>query len=101
MISIEQITGEIAALEEQVPTYVVMQKLANLYTVRDHMGIVQETPPVISEPNKIPELGMSDFLQTIVGKDLKFVIAQIDEAMSTIQVLNPRLYDGIMRKLNE
>ena len=37
LISLEQISGEIAALEEEKPTYVIMQKLADLYTVRDHM----------------------------------------------------------------
>ena len=41
MITMEQINGEIAVLEEEKPTYTVMQKLAALYTVRDHMVISQ------------------------------------------------------------
>ena len=104
MISIEQINGEIAVLEDQPPTHVLMQKLAALYTVRDHMIIPQEqTPaaPVVVNAEILPEVGISDFLQTIGGKDAKFVLLQIDELMSAVQVLQPRLYDSVMRKLKD
>lgn len=100
MISIEQINGEIAVLEEQVPTHIVMQKLAALYTVRDHMGIqTNDTPAPVVVSETIPAYGMSEFLQIIEGKDIKSVIMQIDELMSTLQVLYPRLYGSVIDNL--
>lgn len=103
MISIEQINGEIAALEEQIPTHVIMQRLASLYTVRDHMGIVKKDNPSVSvvELDVFPEYGISEFLTTIAGKDVRSVIMQIDEMMTATQVLNPRLYDSVIRGLND
>ena len=104
MISIEQINGEIAVLEEQPPTHVLMQKLAALYTVRDHIVIPQEksqAAPVVVTNNTLQEYGISDFLQAITGKDTKSVMLQMDELMSTVQVLQPRLYESVMRKLKD
>lgn len=100
MISIEQINGEIAVLEDQMPTHVTMQKLAALYTVRDHMGIMNNAQAVtVVQAETVPSFGMSDFLQTVEGKDLKDVFMQLDELMSTLQVLNPKLYSSVLRNL--
>ena len=102
MISIEQINGEIAILEEQVPTHVIMQKLASLYTVRDHMGIapVENMPPTVSvvQMDTMPQYGESDFLQAIAGKPIAEVMAQMDELMQALFVVEPRLYASVMRK---
>lgn len=103
MISIEQINGEIAVLEEQVPTHVIMQKLASLYIVRDHMGIASvengAAPVSVVQMDTMPKYGDSEFLQMIAGKPIVDIMAQMDEVMSTVQVLNPRLYDSVIRKL--
>lgn len=101
MISIEQINGEIAVLEDQVPTHTTMQKLAALYTVRDHMVIKPDSAgSVVSVPMEtFDELGMSDFLQTIKNRSIKKVMLKMDELMSTVAVLNPKLYAGVMRDL--
>ena len=103
MISIEQINGEIAVLEEQVPTHVIMQKLAALYIVRDHMGIApaESGAPAVSvvQMETMPKYGESEFLQMIAGKPIADVMPALDELMATVQVLNPRLYDSVIRKL--
>ena len=41
----------------------------------------------------------SEFSQLINGKTQDEVFKVIDELMQTIQVINPRLYDGVLRKL--
>ena len=101
MITIEQINGEIAVLEDEKPTHVVMGKLANLYTVRDHMGIGEPeiVTPVVSE--RVVYDGSGEFAMAIRGKDVNAVLPVIDELMSTIEVLNPRLYQSVLRKLEE
>ena len=103
MISIEQINGEIAVLEEQIPTHVTMQKLASLYIVRDHMGIApaDSAVPAVSvvQMETMPEYGMSEFLQAVAGKSVRDVMLKMDELMSTLMVVNPRLYESVMRDL--
>ena len=93
MISIEQITGEISALEEEVPTHAVMQKLANLYTVRDHMII--QTPTA----ETIVAVSDSEFMQRASGMDRVLFLRIMDELMATLSVVNPPLYDSVLRML--
>ena len=101
MISIEQINGEIATLEEQVPTHVVMQKLASLYTVRDHM-IIPQTGEVRQDiPDTLTNYGVSDFLTAINGKSTKNVMLVVDELIEAVEVLNPRLTSNFFEKLND
>ena len=92
----EQISGEIAALEEERPTYVVMQKLAALYIVRDHMALDAQSAVVITG-EVIPQLmSDSEFSKAVSGKKSREVMALMDEAMEAMSVLNPRLYASVM-----
>ena len=100
MISIDQIDGEIAVLEEEKPTHVIMQKLANLYTVRDHMTL--DTQPVVSNSVNlvIPPIGTdTEFADITEGKSVSKVFSIMDELMTTLKVVNPNLYASVIRKL--
>ena len=102
MISMEQIDGEIAVLEEEKPTYIVMQKLANLYTVRSHMIIKNQELPENKEPTeKMDYLTDSEFSRMVAKKGMKLSYTVIDELMATLSVINPNLYNGVLRKLSE
>lgn len=98
MIILDEINGEIAKLEAQTQTYQTIERLAALYTVRDHNTIptgqitTAETGPVQVEAK-------SPFLSLCAGNPVCEVMAIMDELMSTIEVLMPRLYDGVMRRL--
>ena len=88
-------------------------KLAAFYTIRRELFGGDLADPVISRGfsgAKAPELEKSmttgydsgsQFSDVIKGKDLSGCLAVIDELMDTLQILNPRLYDGVIRKLNE
>ena len=95
MISLEQITGEISALEGETPTHAVMQKLAALYIVRDHMII--QTPA--STPDVIVAVSDSEFMKKINGMQVDHVMTILDELMTTLSVVNPNLYDAVFRML--
>ena len=95
MISLEQITGEISALEGETPTHAVMQKLAALYIVRDHMII--QTPA--STPDVIVAVSDSEFMKRASGMDCTSFMRVIDELMTTLSVVNPSLYDAVLRML--
>ena len=99
MISIEQLNGEIAILEDETPTHVVMQKLASLYTVRDHMMTIPNVVSSPASPSVVPPFGSTEFAEKVEGKDLIKTLSLVDEIITTISVLNPSLYAKIMREL--
>ena len=99
MISIEQISGEIAALEEEKPTHLTMQKLAALYTVRDHMVIGERKEPEVVVSGTIPMISETEFSKTIYDMDTKSVMGVIDELMETLRIMQPKLYEATIRKL--
>lgn len=108
MLDRKEIDGEIAkweALESSYPNYF---KLATLYTVRDHMGAESRPfedvgysaaaqPP---QTETVDVYGNSDFLQAIAGKDMGAVMEILDDLMDTLQVVNERAYNGVMRKIS-
>ena len=101
MITFEQISGEISILEQEKPTHAVMQKLAALYTVRDHM-IIQNAPaePAVVISEVMPDIGSeSDFAKAVSGKPMGDFLKVIDELMTTLQAINPRLYESVMQRL--
>ena len=87
-------------------------KLAAFYTIRRELfGDLAD--PVISrgfsgakapDPEETVSAGYdsgSRFSEAVKGKDLSGCLAVMDELMDTLQILNPRLHDGVIRKLNE
>lgn len=98
MLNKDVIDKEILELEKHDTTYATCERLAWLYIIRDHM---QE--PVVTEKTKsaVGVSGESDFMKAVSGKATDLVICVLDEFMETLKIVNPRLYDGVMRKLNE
>ena len=94
MINIEEINGEIARLEAQPTTMVTIEKLASLYVVRDHLTI---SAPVTG--SEIPE-GESEYYCACAGKSVCDVMEVMDELMSALMIIQPRLYSAVLQKLN-
>lgn len=92
MVNLDEINAEIAKLESQPTTYAMVEKLALLYTVRDH-----NTAPVVTG-EKMPE-GNSDFMQACSGKSICQVMEITDELMEALSIVQPRLYYAVMDKL--
>ena len=89
MIRGEDIEQAIRELEKGQPTYQTVQKLADLYIVRDH---IQDFVSVDDS---------SEFLKMASGKNLAGVMSLMDELMETTQLLNPHLYESVMMRLGE
>lgn len=49
----------------------------------------------------IGDYGDTDFLQMIAGMEAAHVWSVMAEAMESLKVMEPRLYAGILRKLNQ
>ena len=100
MIREEELRDAIAECQgERNPNANTCMKLAAFYTILDHM---EERPvPVYSTaPSDSVHIDSdSEFAQAINGQDMDQVFSLVDELMGTLQIVNPRLYDGVMRKI--
>lgn len=90
--------GDLEACEN--PTFQTCQKLATFYTIKNELYGEKKNEIKSSQPrNIINNYGDSKFLNAINGVNIEKVLDVIDELMETLSVINPRLYDGVMRKL--
>ena len=70
-----------------------------LYTVYDKL--FANSSEKTAKSTDIQPVSDSEFMRLIVGKDWTSLLAILDELMDTIKILQPRLYDAVMRKLSE
>lgn len=94
MISLEEIERTILELESKDTTFANCQKLADLYIVRDALKGYSRSA---AQPLSVS--GDSEFLRAVDGKETAKTWLLMDELMRTIRVINPGLYDGVMRRL--
>lgn len=110
--NLKEIDWAISELENSESSFPVYAKLADLYAVRDHMtaGERSATPPPISaysaasapDAQKVTRLyGDSDFLRLVSDADPAAAWRIVDELMENLQVVNPRVYNSVMRKLEK
>lgn len=78
-----------------------IHKLATLYNVYDRMYSEKEVYPKVEmiDETVIGNYGDSEFLKVINGMYADDVWMLMDELMETLMIVNPRLYDGVMRRL--
>ena len=113
MIKEDDLREAIAEMQGQKnPNAQTCIKLAAYYIIQDHLqdnGAERETRPVEtepysmsgSEPGTISYEGESEFAKLIHGKNEDAVMGVMDELMSTLHVMHPRLYDGVINKIYE
>lgn len=110
MLDAREIDIEIARLEYGESSYPAYAKLADLYTIRNQMrreesaaeiesGYSAAAPPETAG-DIFPEIGDSDFLRAVAGKNLGDVLGVLDDLMDTLQAANPRAYSSVMRKIH-
>ena len=109
MITQQDLQAAIAECQGQRnPNASTCIKLAAFLTIQEHMfGIKEEQIelPRYSYSNKaednqaIQYSGDSEFAKLVNGKDQDEVMKIIDELMDAVNVVNPRLYASVIRKL--
>lgn len=104
MIKEEDLLEAIAECQGQRnPNASTCMKLASYYIIQDHIGGKQEEPPMeysfASGPEEAAYDSGTEFSDKIKDMDMNDVLEVMDELMTTLSVINPRLYAGVMRKL--
>ena len=112
MIRIDDLEEAIAECEGQKnPNANTCLKLASLYTILEHKQKRQDAPTAPAPPaysfaadqteTPIKYQSETDFGRLVKGKDAADVLETIDELMTTLEAIMPRLYDGVMIKLQK
>ena len=105
MITEYDLQEAIAECEGQInPNANTCLKLASFYIIKDHMYPEDQETPAYSfsaPPSDVVEQSITyssdtEFAREINGKDPNTMWSVMDELMSTLQMLNPRLYNGVM-----
>lgn len=108
MITIEDLEEAIAECQGQRnPNANTCIKLAAFYTILNHLkedkkmdsSTEQIVPGQRISNNVVHIESESEFAQAVDGMSLVDFLPIVDELMQTLQVVNPRLYDAVMRKL--
>lgn len=97
-------------LGQRNPNRDTCMALAAFYTIQDHMYPQEDkkfepsysfAPPPTEIPTDetVGNYGSSEFLQAINGKNPSKMWTVMDELMDTLLVVNKRVYDSIMRKI--
>lgn len=79
-------------------------KLAAYYTLLQNMYPSDDPPPAFYQAASGDSGAISydtgtEFSKAVNGRPVADVLPVIDELMTTLQVLHPRLYDGVLNKL--
>lgn len=103
MFTKNQLIEAIDELEMSPATYQNAEKLATFYQLYDHLYTQREPERRIESAREttIDRYGDSEFLQEIEGKTAQQVWETMDELMSTIRALQPRLYEATIDRLRE
>lgn len=110
MITEQDLQAAIAECEgTRNPNANTCLKLAAFYTIKDKL--YPDEPQEITynnvysgaaEPKTVEKPMLesdTEFARVAEGISTEHLFAVMDELMTTIQILQPRLYDGVMRKL--
>lgn len=114
MFTKAELIDAINELEEGKHSIQNCEKLAAIYTVLDHLypeeprqeyaldrGYSGDPEPERKSEieEKVGDYGTTDFLNSVAGRKAEDMWILMDELMTTLSVVNPRLYDSVMRKI--
>lgn len=108
MITVDELKAAIAEMQgERNPNANTCIKLAAYYTILNELQGKSDTSGYSSAPAPEPVketvdyYSETEFGQLVQDKPVKDVMSVMDELISVISAIQPRLYNGVMRKLNE
>lgn len=102
MIDEKELQLWISRLETEKSSWTNYEKLATLYTIQNQTRGKGE-PPAMPRYSAAPakEYGDSDFLRAVARVDPARAWEVMDELMDSLKVVNERVYNSVMRKLEK
>lgn len=103
MVDLDIINGTIAEWESKPLTFVVVERLAWLYIVKDH-AIMTAGEKIDKQPAVMPSVALSsgsEFMNACENCDPAKMWSVLDELMEAVMMLQPRLYNATIEKLKE
>ena len=100
MVDDNEVKRWIARLETEESSWTNYEKLAVLYTIQNAPVMYSEAPAQAATPAPVGDYGDSDFLRAIVGHDPERAWSVMDELMDSLKIVNERVYNSVMRKIN-
>lgn len=116
MITLHDLDTAIAKCQgEESPNAQTCIKLAAYYTIRNEMygepepqverqvysGGYSTSPPASIPKNIITYDSGTEFAGAVDGKNIDEILPIFDELMDVLQAVNKRLFDGVMRKIEQ
>ena len=95
MLTEKELSEQIAAIEAAPASWQNVERLAALYTIQEHNKRVTDVVTV----EAVDDEEKSDFLKC--ASKCGCIWSILDELMTTLAVLQPRLYSSVMRKISE
>lgn len=91
------------------PTANTCIKLASYYIIQDKLFPKEQeekpsysyAPPPVEQVENVFLTSDTEFSRVVRNKDLQDVLDVIDELMSTLEIVYPKLYQGVLNKLKE
>lgn len=111
MITEKNLQEAIAECEGQRnPSASTCIKLAAFYTIKQHMfgvpgaysfasGPLPTAEKSVEDPGRIKYESDTEFAKEVYGMKIDVFMSIMDELMSTLEMVHPRLYAGVMRKV--
>lgn len=110
MIDENELRLWISRLETEESSWNNYEKLAALYIIQNqHKKTPESTAapvmysaaaaPAVVASADVGEYGDTDFLRAVAGKDPAKAWAVVDELMDTLRIVNERVYNSVMRKI--
>lgn len=107
MITVDELKAAIAEMQgERNPNANTCIKLAAYYTILNELQGKPYTSGYSSAPapsvlETVDYYSETEFGQLVQDKPIKDVMSVMDELISVLSAIQPRLYNGVMRKLHD
>jgi hypothetical protein len=96
MLNLDEIEKEILALEKKDTSYAVVERLAWLYIVRDHLK--GET---VEDTKRTGEMSGSEFIETCSEVPMPELMGVLNEHMDAIKVVHPKEYMAVINRIEK
>ena len=101
MFTKRELCNAIKECESAPASFQNCEKSAVFYSLYDRLFAEKPESERRNVKNEVQTTANSDFLRTIAGKDWTSLLVILNELMDAIKILQPRLYDAVMQKLQE